>query len=154
MTACEFEQLSKAELIAIILRIERRLHELEVEVAALRKRNAELEAQVSRLRENSSKPPSSDLVKPPKPPVAPGKKWHIGGQPGHPLHVREPFGPEELDDTRPYRLDCCPDRGGKVKSSRLEDRVVQQVEILERPVEIIEYQWLNIKVDENRRRIH
>jgi cell division protein FtsB len=70
MTASELEKLSKPELIAIILRFERRLAELKAEVVALRKCNAELEAEVARLRKNSSnssKPPSSDIVKPPKP---------------------------------------------------------------------------------------
>ena len=49
MTSSELEKLSKPELISIILRFERRLGELEAEVAALRKRNAELEAEVARL---------------------------------------------------------------------------------------------------------
>ena len=56
------EACTNAELIAIILRLEER-------VAGLEKRNAELEAEIAKLRKNSStssKPPSSDIVKPPK----------------------------------------------------------------------------------------
>jgi hypothetical protein len=76
MTASELTNLSKPQLIAIILRFERRLNELEAEVATLRKRNAKLEAEVARLRKNSSN--SS------KPPAPPGQgKRRIGGQPGH-----------------------------------------------------------------------
>jgi cell division protein FtsB len=79
MTARELVQFSKPELIAVILRLEQRLDALETEVATLRKRNAELEAEVARLRKNSSnssKPPSSDIVKPPKP-----------SPPHHPRHA-------------------------------------------------------------------
>ena len=150
MTASELNCLSKPQLIAIILRMEKRLAALEARVeasetenAVLRKRNLELEAEVARLRKNSSnssKPPSSDIVKPPKPPAPFGhSKRKIGGQPGHPKHDREPFGSEELDDTRPYRLNRCPDCGGKVKPSGSDVRVVQQIEVIERPVEIVEH---------------
>ena len=135
---------------------ERRIAQLEAQVrqrderiAALECQNAQLAAQVARLTEqvarlsknssNSSKPPSSDIVKP-KPPACRGRgKRKIGGQPGHPRHDREPFGAEELDDTRRYQLDRCPDCGGKLSPGRAEARVVQQVEVMDRPVEIIEH---------------
>jgi transposase len=143
MTARELEQLSKAELIAIILRFERQLNQLEAEVVVLRKRNAELEAEVARLRRNSSnssKPPSSDIVKPPKPAVPPGQsKRRIGGQPGHPRHQRVMFTPEQIDRTRVYELDRCPDCGGRLKRLAEEDRVIQQVEIVRAPVTVTEH---------------
>jgi transposase len=143
MTARELEQFSKPELIAIILRFEQRLNELEAEVAALRKRNAELEAEVARLRKNSSnssKPPSSDIIKPPKPPTSPGAgKRRIGGQPGHARHERAAFTPEQIDRTRVYQLDCCPDCGGRLKWLVGEDRVIQQVEIVRTPVTVSEH---------------
>ena len=143
MTARELEQLSKPELIAIILRFEQRLNALEAEVATLRKRNAELEAEVARLRKNSSnssKPPSSDIVKPPKPPAPPGQgKRRIGGQPGHTRHEREAFTPEQVDRTRVYELDRCPDCGGRLKRLAHEDRVIQQVEIVRVPVTVTEH---------------
>jgi len=142
MTASEREHLSKAELIAIILRFERRLTELEAEVVALRKRNAELEAEVARLRKNSSnssKPPSSDIVKPPKPPAPQGRRTRrIGGQPGHARHEREAFPPEQINRTRVYTLDCCPDCGGRLQRLK-EERVIQQVEIVPQPVTITEH---------------
>jgi transposase len=123
------EECSREELITTIRELRAHLVVLEAEIARLRKNSS-----------NSSKPPSSDIVKPPKPPVPPGcKKRHIGGQPGHPKHDREPFGPEELDDMRRHQLNRCPDCGGKVKPSRSDDRVVQQVEIIERPVKIVEH---------------
>ena len=143
MTALELEQLSKPELIAIILRFERRLNELEAEVAVLRKRNAELEAEVARLRKNSSnssKPPSSDIVKPPKPPAPRGQgKRRIGGQPGHPRHERVAFPPERIDTIRTYKLKRCPDCGSRLKQTKGEHRVIQQVEVVAKPVRIVEH---------------
>jgi transposase len=132
----------------------RRIAELEAENAELKALVAELRAQVARLSEqvaklsknssNSSKPPSSDIVKPPKPTSSPKansrkKKRKIGGQPGHAKHEREPFSSEEIDDVRPYRLHCCPDCGGSLSSRPRATRVVQQVELADRPVEIIEH---------------
>jgi len=64
------------------------------------KKIAELEAEIARLKKNSSnshKPPSSDIVKPPKPPAPDGKKRPIGGQPGHEKHNRAPVPPEKVD---------------------------------------------------------
>lgn len=149
MTAAELEKLSKPELIAIILRFEQRLVELESEVASLRKRNAELEAEVARLRKNSSnssKPPSSDIVKPPKPKPKEDKKKRkrrkIGGQPGHSKHEREPFSVEDLHGIWEYELGCCPDCGGRMKRAQVEPRVVQQVEVVKSPVRIEEHRGL------------
>jgi len=122
---------------------QRRIAELEAQVADLMAQVARLADQVAKLSKNSSnssKPPSSDIVKPPKPPAPRGNtKRKIGAQPGHPKHDREPFGPEELDDTRQHRLDRCPDCGGKLRPSQAEARVVQQVEMIDRPVEVVEH---------------
>lgn len=133
---------------------QRRIAELETENAGLKVLVAELRAQVARLSghiaklsknsSNSSKPPSSDIVKPPKPTSSKKadsrkKKRKIGGQPGHAKHEREPFSPEEIDDVRKYELNCCPDCGGSVSARPEEARVVQQVELVEKPVEIIEH---------------
>ena len=147
------EQCSKLELMAIIVRLEKRLGQLESRVealeqenAALRKRNAELEADNAKLRKNSSnssKPPSSDIVKPPKPKMKGRKRRRkIGGQPGHPKHEREPFAIEDLDGIWEYELGCCPDCGGRVKRAKAEPRVVQQVEVVKSPVRIEEHRGL------------
>lgn len=118
------------------------------EVAALKaevKRLAELVARLSKNSTNSSKSPSSDMVKPPKgvssksPAQGKKKKRNIGGQPGHEKHEREPFAPDEIDDTRHYELSCCPCCGGGVSPRRGRARVVQQVELHPRPVEVTEH---------------
>ena len=87
------EARTNAELIAVILRLEARLVRLE-------KRNAELEAENAKLRKDSStssKPPSSDIVKPPKSqPKGKKQRLKIGGQEGHPKHERTPFAVEDI----------------------------------------------------------
>ena len=132
-------QLSKAELIAIILR-------LEEQVARLEKRIAKFEKEVAKLRKNSStssKPPSSDIVKPPKPKGRKSKKQRkIGSQPGHPKHERKPFAEEDVTDAREHHLDYCPDCGGKMKRAKAEPRAAQQVEVVESPVRIDEHRSL------------
>jgi transposase len=55
---------------------------------------------------NSSKPPSSDIVKAPRPPRLGKRK--IGGQKGHPRHARMAFTPEQIDHFFHGRLACCP----------------------------------------------
>src|SRR3990172_3970365 len=101
----------------------------------LKARIAELEAALAKARKDSttsSKPPSSDIVKPP-----PGgqrgrqrrpnrQKRRQGGQPGHPRHVRPAFPPEQINHTREYRLDECPDCGGALEDDAdFATRVVQ-----------------------------
>ena len=119
----------------------RRIATLEAQLAAALKRLAELEAKIARLEKNSStssKPPSSDIVKPPKPPTPKGG-GKIGGQPGHPRHQREPFTPDQIDRVEKHELNRCPGCGGKLKPANEPARVVQQVELIERPVEVVEH---------------
>ncbi len=127
---------------------QRRIAELEAEVAELEAQVALLSEQVAKLAKNSStssKPPSSDIVKPPKP-KSKGKRRKgrrkIGGQPGHAKHDRQPFAVEKLTDAWEYRLDCCPDCGGRVQQTTAEPRVVQQVDVVEPPIRIDEHRGL------------
>jgi len=114
---------------------------------ALRQENADLQAKVADLEAklakakknsgNSSKPPSSDIVKPPRPK---GKgKAKIGAQPGHPRHERPPFGPEQVDGRIDYQLPYCPDCGGHVAESDEPPRILQQVDIVEKPTVVTEH---------------
>jgi transposase len=113
--------------------------------APLQERIAVLEAELAKANKNSSnssKPPSSDMVKPPKPPRKDGKKRQRGGQPGHEQHLRCEFPPEAIDRVVPYTLDCCPDCGGKLRPFQNPADVVQQVEITETPTMVSEHQGL------------
>jgi len=149
------ERLSKDELVEIILRLERQVVALEARCGRLEKQNAELEARCAKLEKenaelrtelakarknssNSSKPPSSDIVKPPRPE---GQKSNgkIGGQPGHPRHERPSFRPEQVDKIREHKLSHCPSCGGPVRPLRRPPRVVQQVELVKKPVIVTEH---------------
>ena len=66
-------------------------------------------AQLSKNSTNSSKPPSSDITKPPKKKKNKGKNNKRGGQPGHPKHERKPFSPDEINDDREYHPLSCPE---------------------------------------------
>jgi transposase len=113
--------------------------------APLLERIATLEAELAKAKKNSSnssKPPSSDLVKPPKPPRKDGQKRQRGGQPGHEQHLRTPFPPEAVDRVVPYTLDCCPDYGGKVRPFENPADVLQQVKITAAPTIVTEHQGL------------
>ena len=118
---------------------------LTAKLAELNARLEKLEAELARLRKNSStssKPPSSDIVKPPKPPAKGKRKRKQGAQPGHPRHQRPAFSPDEIDTTRDYQLAICPDCGGHVEPSDEPPRIVQQVEIIPRPIEISQHRGL------------
>ena len=128
--------------------MERNYQESEVKrliaeaIAPLQKRIVELEAEVARLKKNSSnssKPPSSDIVKPPRP-AAPKGSGKIGGQPGHPRHEREDLPPEQVDQFRSYHLEHCPDCGGQVRRTGKIVQRLQQMELVELPVEVTEHQ--------------
>jgi transposase len=118
---------------------------LRSQLAQALKRITQLERQLAVARKNSStssKPPSSDLVKPPKPPRKDGQKRKRGGQPGHEQHVRCEFPPEAIDHVVPYTLDCCPDCGGTLRPFKRPADVLQQVEITETPTIVTEHQGL------------
>src|SRR4249920_1506873 len=98
-------------------RLKARVAELEAKLAAAQKHSG-----------NSSKPPSSDIVKPPKDdPEGEDSKRRKGGQPGHPKHERPTFPPEQIDETHAYTLDHCPDCGGSLTDAAVAPQVIQQV---------------------------
>lgn len=124
-------------------------HELEHVVKTLmeenqrlRQRIEQLERELAKARKNSttsSKPPSSDLVKPPKPsPQKPGTR-RAGGQPGHPKHERPAFPPEQLDAIHEYTLEHCPGCGTTLEAVEKAPQVIQQVEILNIPIRVEEH---------------
>jgi transposase len=126
--------------------------QLLAENALLRERIAALEKQVEELSvllakalknsSTSSKPPSSDIVKPPKktPATTPDGKCKKGGQPGHPRVLRQPFSPDEVATIKRYVLEVCPDCGGTVSlvTDKVE-RVIQQAEVMPAPICIEEH---------------
>lgn len=108
---------------------------------ALVRENAELSEQIAKLSRNSSnssKPPSSDIVKPPRPKQSDEPRCQ-GGQPGHKGVNRQPFGPDRIDKTIPLYAHSC-DCGYKGPGQPLEEPKIQQtVELSDSPVIITEY---------------
>jgi transposase len=117
---------------------EARLKELEATVARLQGQLAAARKDSS----TSSRPPSSDIVKPPKPAPPEGQeRRHIGGQPGHPKHERAAFPPELINGgSFDHRLDFCPRCGhGLQPVPTIPPRVIQQVDIKDVPLAIQEH---------------
>ena len=114
--------------------------------APLLERISELEAELAKAKKNSSnssKPPSSDIVKPKKP-QGKGRrgKRKQGAQPGHPKHERPEFPPEMLDAAWGYHLSQCPVCGDVLLPSDAAPRTVQQIEIVAKPIRIEEHRGL------------
>jgi transposase len=115
-------------------------------------RIAELEAQlkvaldkIAALEKNSntsSKPPSSDIVKPPKPKKDKERRRKIGAQKGHKQHKRQLFTADQIDKTIELKLETCPKCKGNLTPSKKPAKVHQQVELNERTFTITEYQRL------------
>src|SRR5437588_2776488 len=99
----------------------------------LRARVRQLEEQLAEARKDSTtsaKPPSSDIVKPPKPAPDPNApKRSIGGQPGHTPHFRDSFPPEQLTATTVHRLAHCPDCGQPLEPTEQPPRIIQQIDL-------------------------
>src|SRR5271165_7452772 len=108
--------------------------ELRDRIHILEQHVQQLQTEIAQARKNSStssKPPSSDLVKSPKPvtPSADGQRAP-GGQPGHPGHFRDAFPPEQVSDTLVHRLSACPACGGALQETGEAPRIIQQIELI------------------------
>lgn len=115
---------------------------LEAENKALWKENQELKEKVAKLSktsQNSSKAPSSDIVKHNK--KKPGTSTlNIGGQPGHPKHERKLFAQEEVHDLQEYNLSECPICHHSVDIDLSKTpKIIQQAEIVQVPIHIEEH---------------
>jgi transposase/cell division protein FtsB len=122
--------------------LEKRNAYLEAKNQELEARNKELELQIAYLTKNSSnssKPPSSDSSgkgkgkgKGKNSTGRTGKNGKPGAKPGHEKNEREPF--EKVDDEKFYGLECCPDCGGSLSLLNRDGKLIQQVELVEKPV--------------------
>jgi len=123
--------------------LERAFAQSEAEKTFYKNENARLQAEVKRLTEelaaarknsrNSSKPPSSDIIKPQ--PKGKQSERKIGGQRGHPPNFRTLFTPEQLDEAFTYDplTMTCP-CGGHLERCAPEDQVQQQIDLPESPL--------------------
>ena len=129
-------------------KLEEEIHRLKAENEEQKKRLLEQAEKIKRLEtdlarakttsRNSSKRPSSDIVKPQR--VRRSSTRKIGGQVGHPQHERQSFSADEIDRCIAYHLTCCPDCDGPLEVAKgLLPNVLQQVELVQRPLETTEH---------------
>jgi len=109
-----------------------RIRQLEQENIMLKERIAQLEKNSG----NSSKPPSSDIVKPLKVTRRLGKKRKRGGQHGHKKFVRQPFETEQVDEVIEYEFK---DKDAKGLKPLDEWFIIQQIELPEKMYKVIEH---------------
>ena len=117
---------------AIIEKLRQYIKLLEEKVRRLEEKIAQLEKDSS----NSSKPPSSDIVKPLKILRRFGKKRKRGGQHGHRRFSRQPFEPQDVDEVIEYELK---DKDAVGLKPLDEWFVIQQVELPEKMYKVIEH---------------
>ena len=126
------------ELRAMVAMVAKQAEQIE----RLTRRIAELELQLAKAKKDSStssKPPSSDIVKPPVD-RRPGKrrKRKRGGQPGHPRQLREPLPPERVDQTIEYQIqEEDVQRLGLIPTGDVE--IIQHIELPDTPVHVTEH---------------
>ena len=121
---------------------------LRGQLATLIEQNAALHDQVANLVEqvaalsknssNSSKPPSSDIVKPPKRNNTNGPRRQ-GGQPGHKGITRPPFRPDQINHFRDLHPHACPRCHDATLQPTGQVRIQQVAELRPDPLCITEY---------------
>lgn len=140
MTKCLSPKQVQVLIEAVVAPLRARVTALESENAQLKAENVQLKAEVAKLKKDSStssKPPSSDIIKPPRPTPVGGKrkKPRRGGQPGHDRHLRQEFPPEQVDHAYTYEL---PELGPEWEPLD-EFRTLQQVDLVKKLFEVTEY---------------
>jgi transposase len=110
------------------------------EIKDLREIIVQLKDEVARLKKdssNSSKPPSSDMVKPKKTTKnISRKKRQKGGQRGHRKLTRKPFTPEQIDEVIDYEFI---DKDAQGLTPLNEWFVIQQIELPDKMYKVIEH---------------
>lgn len=109
-----------------------RIRQLEQENVMLKERITQLEKNSS----NSSKPPSSDIVKPLKILRRLSTKRKRGGQRGHKKFLRQPFEQKQVDEVIEYELTGKDAVGLKPLDEWF---VIQQIELPEKMYKVIEH---------------
>ncbi len=109
---------TKQEVQALLAPLQTKIVQLEEIIVQLQKNSS-----------NSSKPPSSDIVKPESKKQNKGKR-KIGAQPGHPKHERPLFPEADITKFHDYRLTACPKcNNPDVEFLDQPPRVIQQMEL-------------------------
>jgi hypothetical protein len=116
---------------------QKRIKQLEGVVRQQQQKTKQLEAELAAAKKNStnsSKPPSSDIVKPKKDKTKNQDGFSEkkrGGQQGHDAHFRKPFAEDQIDEVIEHTLTHCPSCGTELQASELAPCVVQQIKLVE-----------------------
>ncbi|MEW5856382.1 MAG: IS66 family transposase [Cyanobacteriota bacterium] len=137
-------QLSKEELVDIIIEQASVTRELQATIKELKQEIERLRVSLHLDSKNSSKPPSSDLRKKPEhkkfenESESSSPKRKPGGQPGHQGKTRKGFG--RVDRFEILRPEFCADCGNTTFLSEPVKIETQQVaQLVSRPIQIVEY---------------
>jgi len=133
------EQLSQAELVEMVLGLQKIIEELQEKLAIATGKGRTTS-------QTSSKPPSTDLLqKPEKLTVKPeaDQKKKPGGQPGHQGKTRKGFG--RVDRTQISSPDICLSCGSKELSEVINIHRQQVASLVAKPIEVVEYQIQSCK---------
>lgn len=123
------------------------------EIRTLKEIITRLEDEIARLKKNSSnssKPPSSDIVKTLKVTRRFGKKHKRGGQRGHRKFSRQPFEPEQVDEVIEYEFEDKEAEGLKPLDEWF---IIQQIELPDKMYRVIEHRARKY-LDPSTRQIH
>lgn len=134
-----------ADLKALVQKLTKRVDELQRELATTKRELAQANLALAKAKKDSStssKPPSSDLVKPQaKTKATRKKKRKPGGQPGHQRQLREPLPPERVNETIDHQIqDHLIQKWGLTPTGRFE--VIQKIELPESPVHVTEHRLI------------
>jgi transposase len=131
----EIEQLSQAELVEMVL-------VLQKIIASLTEKLAIAQGKGKSNSQNSSKPPSTDLIQKSENPTAKAEeekqKRKPRGQPGHQGTTRKGFGRVDRREViHPEICQCC---GSRELSTAINQQTQQVACLVAKPIEVVEYQ--------------
>ena len=106
-------------------RLEKRVAELEVLLAAALARIVDLEGQLRQNSRNSSRPPSSDMGRRKVPKEPKGRK--PGGQPGHAGAMREPVPADQVGEILDQDPETCANCGAPLGAAPRIDADIRQI---------------------------
>jgi len=134
----------------IIARLLRQNKQQADQIRLLTEENRKLRERITHLEKNSSnssKPPSSDIINP-KPPAKNGRKRKRGGQLGHKKHTRQPFAPEQIDETIIHELSAEEIAHRNLKPLDKNESALQQVDLPEKFYNVIDHR-VQLYIDPN-----
>jgi len=139
-----------ADLRRLVERQAKQINTQAKQIADLLDRVSDLELQLAKAMKNSSnssKSPSSDIVKPAKKQAKRRQKSKQGGQQGHERKLREPLPPERIDETIDYEIS-----DDEIQRLQLtptgEFETIQHIELPNAPVIVTEHRFRLYKSSE------